>query len=300
MNQTEMQKKVYLNFYGYYEIMNKPLEKELENYYAQKYYQQSKGTYQKQYTKQEIKLITNKLNRKDFVLNNYLTAAQKNKKIEFLDVGSGEGWALDFFSKLYYNVTGVDYSDFGCKCHNPDQIGNMIIGDISKTLIELIENHVTYDIIQLDNVLEHVISPANMLDHLNRLLDAEGILIIEVPNDFSVLHEYLLENSHIDNKFWIAYPDHLSYFNKDGLVNLLKDNNFKLIDLITDFPIDLNLVNEDTNYVKDKSKGKNVHFARVEIENLLSGISLEQTLNMYRILAKMGIGRNIIGFFKKE
>jgi len=299
MNKTEMQKEVFLNSYGYYEIVNKPLEKELENYYAQKYYQQSKGTYKKKYAKQEVELITNKLKRKEFILNNHLTLPNKNKKIQFLDVGCGEGWALNFFSNLNCQVTGVDYSDFGCGNHNPEQLENMMIGDLNKTIIELTEKRARYDIIQLDNVLEHVISPKKMVGDLNKLLDNDGILIIEVPNDFSVLQNHLLENGYVDNEFWIAYPDHLSYFNKHGLVNLLNDCNFTLIDLITDLPIDFNLFNEDTNYIEDKPKGRNVHLARVEIENFLSKISVEQTINIYRTFADMGIGRNMIGFFKK-
>ena len=79
----------------------------------------------------------------------------------------------------------------------------------------------------------------------------------------------------------------------------MKAHAWELFHLNTDYPLDLNLLNPDSNYVMDKGKGRNVHLARVEIENLLDDINSELAIDLLSVYAKMGLGRNIIGFFKR-
>jgi hypothetical protein len=108
-----------------------------------------------------------------------------------------------------------------------------------------------------------------------------------------------LDKGQVDSEYWIALPDHLSYFNKEGLSNIAADANWRLLDLIADYPIDFALLNENTNYIRDKGKGKSIHFQRVMIENLFYSTSIELTVNYYRSLASLGFGRQIIAFFGK-
>ena len=153
--------------------------------------------------------------------------------------------------------------------------------------------------ILLDNVLEHVLEPEELIKYLPGNLNDNGILIIEVPNDFSILQKYLYHQQKIDKAFWVAIPDHISYFNANGLKNLMHANGWELFHLNTDYPLDLHLINPDTNYVKDKTKGKNVHLSRVEIENLLDDINSELAIKLLSVYAEMGLGRNITGYFKR-
>jgi len=53
----------------------------------------------------------------------------------------------------------------------------------------------------------------------------------------------------------------------------------------------------NTNYYENKIAGKECHRARILIENLLSSISIEKTNRFYELLADLGFGRSIIGFF---
>ena len=70
------------------------------------------------------------------------------------------------------------------------------------------------------------------------------------------------------------------------------------MDLIVDFPIDLFLVNNISNYLQDLSKGYDSHLSRINFDNYLSGLSLKDANNFYRGKAKVGLERNIIGFYK--
>lgn len=110
----------------------------------------------------------------------------------------------------------------------------------------------------------------------------------------------MITSEKIQKDFWIAIPDHISYFSNGGLINLMKHAGYKKFHITTDYPIDFNLMNERTNYIRDKNVGKSVHIARIEIENLFNSISVDKTNKLYSVFAEMGLGRNIIAYFKMK
>jgi hypothetical protein len=120
-----------------------------------------------------------------------------------------------------------------------------------------------------------------------------SLLVLIAPNDFSPLHEHLLEKKNISRQFWLCYPDHLSYFNKGNMSAFLADSGFFIRAIVADNPIDLNLLNDNSNYIEDKSKGKNTHFFRVRMDNFLGGIDPDGLLKIYEILGSMGVGRDL-------
>lgn len=288
---------IQINRYGFYEVVNKPTELELKEYYSKKYYQEGKGTYQKSYSEDELKYFQNKISQKVFVLEREFSPASLAKK-SLLDIGSGEGWVLHYFKKKGWRVTGIDFSDHGCRSFNPDCLVDMMIGDIYESIHIIKRKATSYSVIWLDNVLEHVTNTFGLLSDCREMIDKEGALVIEVPNDYSPLQQYLLQRNYVNSEFWVALPDHLSYFNKNGLLNLAREAGWESVFVMADFPIDFSLVNPDTNYVNEKVKGKNCNRSRVEIDNLMHSISVEKTVAYYRALADLGLGRQIIAFFK--
>lgn len=294
-----MKEHVRKNSYGYYSLINIPPIQELKEYYQKKYYQESRGSYESNYSEEEIIYFNNKIEQKHFLLNKHLGHKTNERKV-LLDIGCGEGWTLKYFRKIKWNVKGIDFSDYGCRQNNPDCLENMIIGDIYETINKMKDKNEKYDVIWLNNVLEHVVDPHALLEDCNRLIKEKGICIIEVPNDFSVLQQYLLHNNYIDDQFWVVGPDHLHYFNKEGLVAICDAAGWKMVEMISDYPIDVHLLNENTNYVRDKTKGKSCHKERVLIENIMHSISVEKTIDFYKALIGLDLGRNIIGFFHSK
>ncbi len=61
--------RVALNRFGYYELKDKPSAQELNDYYSQKYYQESKGHYSKAYSEDEIRFFQNKVEQKHLVIS---------------------------------------------------------------------------------------------------------------------------------------------------------------------------------------------------------------------------------------
>lgn len=282
---------------GYYELKDKPSIQELNEYYSRQYYQDAKGAYQAEYSSDEILFFKNKIEQKYNIIRSELNKpVDKEQHLSLLDVGCGEGWALDFFKNKKWNVTGLDYSSYGCAKCNPNCVENIIIGDVYKNLNILKNQSKKYDVVLLMHVLEHVLEPIELLNELKKIIAPGGILVIQVPNDFSELQLHLLNNGMIDKPFWVVIPDHISYFTKDSLINIGEHCGWKLNTLTTGYPIDLNLFNENTNYVLDKTKGKAGHNARVKIENFLHQQSPEKANKIFEAMAQAGIGRDLIAF----
>lgn len=290
MTQSQVEK----NKFGFYELIKKPPFDELAAFYKNEYFQSQN----EKMNEEENLHIENKLLQRYSIIENFVKLISVKGK--FLDVGCGEGRALKFFKKKGWDVLGLDYSEYGCRSKNPDCLPYLKIGDIYTLLSELSQNSSNFHCILLDNVLEHVLNPQELLNLCYKVLDDTGLLVIEVPNDFSILQEFLLNEKCIDHPFWIRIPDHISYFNLDGLKALGNHCGFNCVDSIADYPIDLNLVNPLTNYVKNPEVGKSCHYSRVKIENFLFSISMEKTNELYRQLLSMGLGRNMSVFFKKQ
>jgi SAM-dependent methyltransferase len=284
------------NSFGFYSVVNKPTQSELEAYYKNKYYQGGLASYELSYSKEEIDYFFNKIEEKTFVASKFLSLDSNSSVI---DIGCGEGWVLSYFKKRGIPAIGLDYSSFGCKKFNPECYENFREGDIYNNIDTLIGDDKTFDLVWIDNVLEHVLDPLALLVMAGKILKPGGVMMVEVPNDYSLLQNYLYKENFIDREYWVAYPDHLSYFNKEGLTNLAKAAGLSSVFTMGDFPIDINLLNPNTNYYQDKSKGKSCYHAKVRFENLLHTVPLEAVTNFYKSMMDVGVGRCLISFFVK-
>lgn len=286
-----------LNRFGFYELKDKPTPEALEQWYAQTYYQETPDTgYEQVYSAEEKKFINNKIEQKYLVLQS-LMAIENCNGLKLLDVGCGEGWGLKYFTEKSWKVLGLDYSEFGCRHHNPDYLPYVMAGDIYQNLGKLIDEGRQFDCIWFDNVLEHVLDPLAILLDLKKLLSDRGVMMIEVPNDCSVLQQHLLENHYISKPYWVAPFEHVSYFNKEGLLAICAEVGLVCKDFMGDYPIDFSLFNKLTNFSEAKETGKFCHQQRIAIENFLHDISPYKANALYRSLADMGLGRQLIGFF---
>jgi len=289
-----------INRFGFHELREKPTPEALQEWYAQTYYQETPDTgYEQVYSPEEKAFFNNKTEQKYLVLQNLLPI-NNGEKMRFLDVGCGEGWGLQYFADKGWEVSGLDFSEFGCRHQNPGCLEFVTTGDIYRNVKVLVEKEGQFDCIWLDNVLEHVLDPLDILVDLHKLLSQKGVLMIEVPNDCSAVQHHLLENKTISKSYWIAPFEHISYFNKDGLLAICSEAGLICKDLMGDYAIDLSLFNKLTNFVEQKTTGKACHQQRIAIENFLHDISPEKTNALYRSLANMGLGRQVIGFFQKK
>ncbi len=276
---------------GFWEISNKPTPEELQKYYADKYYQEGIGSYDIEYSSDELAYFKSKLEQRMAIIKHLFSSNVTSKN--FLDVGCGEGYALSFFREQGWNVKGFDFSSAGVKSKNPSSLDVLETGDIFALLKAEIASGQTYDLVWLQNVLEHVIEPIDLLKSLRKLVSQGGIAVVTVPNDFSITQLGALAYDHIDNAFWVASPDHLTYFDHKSLRSIANETGWECQEILGDFPVDWFLFHPGSNYVRNKSMGKAAHMARVQIENLIHRQPIEDVLRFWTAAAKLGIGRDI-------
>jgi ubiquinone/menaquinone biosynthesis C-methylase UbiE len=155
----------------------------------------------------------------------------KNSKINFLDVGAGEGKALLEAAKRNWISTGIDIVDNRIEEAKSDKI-NFI--ETKFLEYSFPDNH--FDFIYMDSVLEHVLNPKEYLKKIKRILKPGGIVYIGVPNENSLFNDvrkmifYFIGRKHISVRIKpFDTPYHVVGFNKKSLKYLINDLNFKIL-----------------------------------------------------------------------
>jgi 2-polyprenyl-3-methyl-5-hydroxy-6-metoxy-1,4-benzoquinol methylase len=272
--------------WGFWEVSPKPSATELQEYYNDKYI--ARKVEVRGYTEEEIK------HKEIDCREAYYLMERRDGTL--LDLGCGEGFFLDFFQREGWDVEGVDYSDEGILKRFPNLSAKVQVGDVMDNIGQLIRTRKKYDLITCNNVLEHVLDPANILKQVRQLLKSDGLLRISVPNDFSPIQGEIVDRQFADENYWVTVPDHLNYFNADSLATTMKESGFRLMHYLADFPISFYIFNPDSNYMRDSTLGKNCHYARVAVENTLYGHGIEKLIEFRKGCARSGIGRVLIAY----
>ena len=276
--------------WGFYQYRPLPTDEKLRTYYAERYFQQGLGSYAVSYSDEEKEWFRL---RSWFQYEKAMQLLSKSTACRFLDVGCGEGWLLNEFFSRGHTVKGMDFSIEGIQKFHPQLLPFFKQGNIYELLDKTLASKEEFDVIAIINVIEHVKFPEKLLAGLKGIMAEDAILLVFAPNDFSALHEHLEKNGFISRQWWLRYPDHLSYFNRQSMCSFLDDMGYEVKSVVGDHPVDLNLLCENSNYVEDRSKGPSTHCYRIRWDNFLAGIDRHKLLRVYEILGSMGVGRNL-------
>jgi len=143
------------------------------------------------------------------------------KNGDLLDIGAGTGYFLNSMHNANWTVCGIEKSatarrfaqqKFGLTLFEPDKL--VQIPDKSQ------------DIITLWHVLEHLENPNIIFENLYRILKAEGVLIVAMPNRISADARHY-------RQWWAAYdiPRHLWHFSPSDFGQLAENHNFKTMNI---------------------------------------------------------------------
>lgn len=144
-------------------------------------------------------------------IHRLLDKAQR-KGIKVLDIGCGDGRSLMELEKLGYEAYGIEVDKNVSKV--VDVLGlNIYIGDIRNTAF----NKNFFDIIIINQVIEHTIKPIEFIEEVEKFLAKKGEIIISTPNSASIFR--LLFGS-----FWINWhiPYHQEIFSTKSLIQILE------------------------------------------------------------------------------
>lgn len=141
------------------------------------------------------------------------------KKGDLLDVGCGRGYFLDEARKLGWETYGVDASRLVT-----DYARNKLHLNIFPSNIFSFHLAKTFDLVTLNQVVEHFVNPEELINKCSKFLNSGGLLYIATPNIESISARVLKD----DFDHFIP-PEHVSYFSELTLKILLGKLGFKVL-----------------------------------------------------------------------
>ena len=140
------------------------------------------------------------------------------KKGSLLDVGCSIGTFMEVAKRKDWDVFGVDL--------NKDAIRDCRKKGLKVELkdINLYKNNKKFDLINMSDLIEHVISPTKTLQKCRELLKDEGFIFISTPDFGSILARIMKE------RWFHVWPkEHLYYFNKKTMRKLLEKTGYEIV-----------------------------------------------------------------------
>ena len=186
----------------------------------------------------------------------------KEKKI--LEIGSGDGHYSNLLQELGCHVTGIEPSknfyDLAVKEYKRPHFINDYLTSKSK----LKKNY--FDAWVARQVFEHLINPNDILQAIKLFIKNDAIGLIEVPS---------FEQTVKLNRYYDIFPDHVAYYTKKTLSELLLNNGF-IIERIT----------REANGEYLTAYIRNNHFFKKNVEEFIKKYK-GYTNNLTNILVKL-------------
>jgi 2-polyprenyl-3-methyl-5-hydroxy-6-metoxy-1,4-benzoquinol methylase len=157
----------------------------------------------------------------------YFTLWSKKKKVinfsqmrsgSILDIGCGTGKFLKTMKQSGWEIDGVEINETARRVAE-NNTGSAILNQA-----DFLNSKKKYDVITLWHSLEHLYDLNKYLNRISTSLNANGVIMIAVPNYQSFDAEYYKQD-------WAAYdvPRHLYHFSMKAINKLMEKYNFKLI-----------------------------------------------------------------------
>ncbi len=198
---------VFLNF--------APSDKFLRDYYAEDFFNDpgTKDGYS-DYKEEAVNLGRTFRNRID-ILKKY-----KEKGGTLLDVGCATGEFMEIAAECW-DVYGVEISSYASRIAGGKGL-NVFNGKLEQSPYL----STGFGVVTLWDTIEHVAEPLDTMRLISRIVKPEGIIALTTGDVGSLA-------SKVCGRYWHLYniPQHLSYFSKGTITDLLKRSGFKVVEI---------------------------------------------------------------------
>jgi 2-polyprenyl-3-methyl-5-hydroxy-6-metoxy-1,4-benzoquinol methylase len=164
-----------------------------------------------------------------FELRSAFLAGHVRRGERVLDVGCGEGWFAAALARAGAEVVGVDVAeeplrrarvrDPGLDLRLVDEEGEWDLQDAS------------FDAVWAGEVIEHVADTAAWLSQVRRVLRSGGSLLLSTPDHGLLTRVRLACSSRAFGAHFDPRGDHLRFYVRATLVELLEDFGFEAVDV---------------------------------------------------------------------
>jgi SAM-dependent methyltransferase len=264
---------------GFRHVFPLPSPEELECAYREQYYREEKPNYLAEAAEDAAWSELMHAGRLELFAHHL-----GSERRRLLDIGSGPGFFLKSAKAHGWKAMGIEPSEqagafargMGCEV-----VAGFFDAESAPTLGR-------FDVVHLNNVLEHVPDPVSLITLARDRLDPGGLICINVPNDFTPFQEAGRVAAQA-GPWWIAPPHHLNYFDFASAARLLERLGFAIRERTTSFPMEMFLMMGE-NYIGNPKIGRACHDRRKRFDLALDG---ESRSAFYRALAEAGIGREV-------
>ena len=254
----------------------RPKEEAFINYYtksssirflANSLYRKTKEARRKKIWKPKAKIILEKLK-------------NKKKNYTFVDIGGGYGSFAEEILKQKKRVVVIEPSPFmamECKKRKLPVVEKFLENVIRE---DLPKNKKCFTCFEL---VEHLHNPSKFIKNLRKLMKKEDLFIFTTLSSTGLDILTLWNNSRS-----VSPPHHINFFNPKSVEIFLKKNKFKTIDISTPGKIDIDILNNDKNLIKDKFW-----------KNFLNSASKIEKNNMQNLISKLNLSSHMMVICKK-
>jgi len=217
------------------------------------------------------------------------------EKRRLLDIGCGPGFFLKTAKERGWRVLGIEPSRQAA-AHARSLGVNVVEGFFNA---ESAPNLGAFDVVHLNNVLEHVPNPQEVVRLARDLVPQGGLICLNVPNDYTPFQASAVAALKLP-EWWVAPPHHLNYFDFDSLSRLVTRAGFEVRERTTSFPMELFLL-MGLDYTKDPQLGRACHNHRKRFDLALEMAGFKETRQkFYHALAEAGLGREAVVIAMKK
>lgn len=153
-------------------------------------------------------------------VSQFLDKIKNINQLNYLEIGVGPGYLFEFFKKKVKNCYGVD----PCRWKPEDP---HIFNDIKDIPISL-----RFDIIVIQDVLEHLENPIDMLKKVKEFANKNCIISCGFPNKDSLIAKIF------KSRWSMIRPiGHLHYFSSKSVDSIFKQSGWKIIKKYSFWPV---------------------------------------------------------------
>lgn len=280
--------------YGYLRLDPIPSREEVARFYEEEFY----ATFKPQIQDSSLEVQTAQKEFFDWRWSDIMRVVRRYypgrepEDLSLFDLGCGFSQALIYFRDQGFQVAGMEVAAEAV-AHGREH-GIEVTQGLADSIPDLDGRR--YDVVLMLDVLEHLRCPARALTAIrDHLLAPDGLLVLDVPNDFNQFQVAADENLDLD-KWWIVPPNHINYFSPETLDQTVQKCGYQTFYLESSFPLEMFLLMGDV-YVGDPDLGSLCHEKRVTFERSLRNTGREEDLHrFYEALAKINLGRQVVLF----
>ena len=224
----------------------RPYISDLPDFYDEEYYKDER--FLLQYYNKDGTINTNET---DFdagivLIENYVSA-----RGSVLEIGCATGIFLKQLKKRGWKTFGIEISTSACNIAKELNKIDVFCGSLKD-----FDSPVSFDVIIMQQTLEHLPDPKFVLQKASEILNHDGILVISVPNIKSF--DIKISKSRKRNSYDL--PRHLSHFDHNFLKKQLHDLGFDILEIDLYYP---KFILTIVNFINSKRKTKK-HLNNIE------------------------------------